>query len=166
MSSLGSGASSGSGSKRSPSSQKDVVQQDIKLHQDCDRSSRQRERLTGPDFQRPNTPAPIISPVRLSPRSWNSANNIGFSLSFFPFVKTKTLLLGYQRPHLKHNYLLKKKKDFNASLSTTDVKQRTVACRWLNCLLGDINISIYWPTQDYLHKHSPSQHKVRVLPEN
>ncbi|KAL0182160.1 hypothetical protein M9458_021535, partial [Cirrhinus mrigala] len=30
-----------------PSSQKDVVQQDVKLHQDGHRSSRQRERLTG-----------------------------------------------------------------------------------------------------------------------
>lgn len=45
-------ASSRSGSERSPSSQEDVVQPDVNLHQDCHRSSRQRGRLRGPHSEK------------------------------------------------------------------------------------------------------------------
>lgn len=75
MSSLGSGASSGSGYKWSPSSQEDVVQQDVNLHQDCDRSARQRERLTGPHHH------------HHLPRSRNSANNVTSLSPFISFCK-------------------------------------------------------------------------------
>ncbi len=116
--SLGSGASSGSGSERSPSRQKNVVQQDIKLHQDCDRSSRQRERLTRHTSRDETLQPPQPPPI--------SANNS-------PFVETKTFLLGFQLPHFKH--VLTERK----SLSTTDdVKQTTGACSWPKTLFWGI----------------------------
>lgn len=99
-------APSRSGSERSPSSQKDVVQPDVKLHQDCHGSSRQRGGVRGPRSAVKTLLASSVSSshvLRFNPEAgteWTAFSSV------FPFVQ-KRLYLGYQLPCLKHMYLLK-----------------------------------------------------------